>query len=317
VTDIDVDELIDFGLSEEPLDAIRTLPDIVDWAEENFYVIQTARPIVLEPHQKDILRLITERRPDGGFRWRNVLYSTIKKSGKTTISALYARWATETWGPFQEIYNLGNKLAQAKDRAFKTTSHSIQLAPHSIKDDWDLQETKLTHLPSGSFIKALPISGAGEAGGNQSLTVWTELWGFQYEDALLMWDELKPVLTRPLSQRLIDTYAGFKGESKLLWGIWQNGLEGERLHDELPIYGNEAAGLIAYIDTGIEARRMPWQQGEVGEQYYIEQEHTERPENVQRHHYNFWADNTSALFSVSSCHAVDSDRRPRPAPGSV
>lgn len=296
---IDIDDLIDYGLGREPSNGIPRFPDICEWAEENFYVIETARPIVLQPHQKDILRLITEQRPDGGFRWRNVLYSTIKKSGKTTISALYARWAAETWGPYQEVYNLGNKLKQAKDRAFKTIDRSIKLAPKHVRDQWDLQATRLTHIPSGSFIEALPISGAGEAGGNQSLTVWTELWGFQYEDALLMWDELKPVLTRPLSQRFVDTYAGFKNESELLWGIWQNGLEGDRLHDELPVYGNEAAGLIAYIDTGLAARRMPWQKGEEGERYFREQERTERPENVQRHHYNEWADNTSALISVA------------------
>jgi len=310
---VDVDELIDYGLGRETTGGVMRLPDIVEWAEENFYVIETARPIKLAPHQKDILRLITEQRPDGGFRWRNVLYSTIKKSGKTTISALYARWAAETWGPFQEVYNLGNKLKQAKDRAFKTIDRSIKLSPQYIKDQWDVQATRITHLPSGSFIEALPISGSGEAGGNQSLTVWTELWGFQYEEALLMWDELKPVLTRPLSQRFVDTYAGFKNESRLLWGIWENGLEGQRLHDELPVYGNEAAGLIAYIDTGLEARRMPWQQGEVGEAYFREQEKTERPENVQRHHYNFWADNTSALISVAMWDRLEmADHDPQP-----
>lgn len=296
IDEFDIDDLIDYGLGNAS--GIPDIPDICDWAEDRFYVIETSRPIVLQPHQKDILRLFTERRPDGGFKWRNCLYSTIKKSGKTTISALYARWAAETWGAYQEVYNLGNKLGQAQERAYKTVRRSIELAPNREKYEWELQTRRMTHLTSGSFIEALPVSGAGEAGGNQSLTVWTELWGFQYEDALLMWDELKPVLTRPLSQRFVDTYAGFKNESELLWTIWQNGLEGERLHDELPVYGNEAAGLIAYIDTGIEARRMPWQQGEVGEQYFREQERTERPENVQRHHYNYWADNTSALISV-------------------
>lgn len=315
MTDIDIDDLIDFGLGRDTGNGIRQIPDICDWAEENFYVIETSRPIVLQAHQKDILRLFTERRADGGFKWRNCLYSTIKKSGKTTISALYARWATETWGPFQEIYNLGNKLGQAQERAYKTVRRSIELAPAKTRAQWDLLARRMTHLPSGSFIEALPVSGRSESGGNQSLTVWTELWGFQYEDALLMWDELKPVLTRPLSQRFVDTYAGFKNESELLWTIWQNGLAGERLHDELPVYGNEAAGLIAYIDTGLEARRMPWQQGEVGEAYFAEQERTERPENVQRHHYNEWADNTSALISLPLWERLEvSAEDPKPGP---
>lgn len=310
---IEDDALIDFGLGIKPDGIIEKLPDIVDWAEDNFF-IETGRPIVLEPHQKRLLRLISQQRPDGVFVWRNVLYSTIKKSGKTTISALYARWASETWGPYQEIYNLGNKLKQAKERAFKMIDRSIKLAPSKIRDQWDLQATRLTHLPSGSFIEALPISGAGEAGGNQSLTVWTELWGFQYEDALLMWDELKPVLTRPLSQRYVDTYAGFNDISLLLKGIWDAGLRGERLDDELPIYGNESAGLIAYIDTGEEARRMPWQQGEEGRKYYIEEEETEREESFRRHHLNLWADSVETLIDIDLWDSLKVDGS-EPAPG--
>ncbi len=308
-----VDDLITEALKPKPAEdtSIPILPDIVDWAEEYFFVPETARPIVFQPHQKAILRLFTEQRPDGAFRWRNCLYSTIKKSGKTTASALYARWATENWGPYQEVYNLGNKLKQAKDRAFKSARRSIELAPNSVRQNWDIQATRLTY-ENGSFIEALPISGAGEAGGNQSLTVWTELWGFQYEEALLMWDELKPVLTRQYSQRFIDTYAGFKNVSELLWGIWQNGLAGKRLHDELPIYGNEAAGLIAYIDTGEAARRMPWQRGDEGRKYYAEQALTERPENYQRHHENEWADNTDALISIALWDRLEDDSAVNP-----
>lgn len=305
---MDVDSLIDYAFGiEVAASPILNIPDIVDWAEDRFYIVETARPIVLAQHQKDILRHFSERLPDGRFRWRNLIYSTIKKSGKTTMSALYARWAAECWGPFQEVYNMGNKFKQAKERAFKIARRSIELAPARERQDWDLQATTLTHGLSGSVIEALPISGAGEAGGNQSLSVWTELWGFQYEEALLMWDELKPVPTRPLSQRFVDTYAGFEGMSELLWEWWQAGLAGERLHDELPIYGNEAAGLIAYIDTGTEARRMPWQLGAEGEAYYREQALTERPENYRRHHLNEWATSVDSLINIALWDRLEGD----------
>lgn len=299
------DEIVGAALAdiEEPEDddsVIEVLPDICDWAEESFYIIETSRPIVFEPHQKTILSLFTEQRPDGRFKWTTCMYSTIKKSGKTAVSALYSRWAAETWGKYQEIYNMGNKLGQAKGRAYKAAKRSIELASPGIKKEWDVKELTLTHLPSGSVIEALPIAGAGEAGGNQSLTVWTELWGFQYDDALLMWDELKPVLTRKLSQRFIDTYAGFKGVSELLWSLWDGVKHDEyRIHDELPIYANDAMGLIAYIDQGIEARRMPWQKGEIGREYYRKQEETETTSSYTRHHKNEWADAESEFISIS------------------
>lgn len=281
------------------------LPDIVGWAEENFYIIETARPIIFQPHQRDILRIMSAQRGDGRFEWTTLIYSTIKKSGKTAAAALYARWAAETWGPYQEVYNLGNKLQQAKDRGFRIAKRSIELAPSAIKEQWDIQQTIMTHRPSGSFIQALPIAGAGEAGGNQSLTLWTELWGFQYDEALLMWDELKPVPTRVLSQRFIDTYAGFEGVSALLKKLWDLGLMGERLHDSLPIYGNREAGLCAYIDTGVEARRMPWQRGIEGQRYYAEQEASENPLNYRRHHLNEWVTSQDALIEMPMWDALE------------
>lgn len=302
-------------------EAILEPPDIVEWAEKNFYVIETKKPIVLEPHQKEILRVITEIK-NGRFVWKTVLYSTIKKSGKTTISALVSRWAAETWGYREEVYNLGNKLGQAKDRAFRKVRDSIELAPAAIKDNWEIKEIKMTHIPSGSIIQALPISDAGEAGGNQSLSVWTELWGFEYEAALRMWDELQPVPTRRLSLRFVDTYAGYRGESTLLESVWAQVLDvstGElapgarRLHPTLPLYGNPDTGLVAYIDQGEAARRMPWQLGADGKQYYAQQEKAERKHNFLRLHHNLWVSSVNALVPVEIWDALKQDNMSIPA----
>lgn len=273
--------------------------DVVSWAEDRFFVIETKRPIILEPVQKRVLRAFQERRPDGRFRWRTLLYSTIKKSGKTTVAALYQRWAAEMWGDYGEIYHLGNKLDQAKARAFKITKHSIEEAPSSIKKDWDTGlTTVLTHIPSKSFIQALPVNAAGEAGGNQRLTTWTEFHGYVHDENDKMWSELQPVPTQYLSQRFVESYAGYEGESLLLKNLWDLGLTGERLDDEFPIYGNEIAGLCAYIDTGVEARRMVWQLGEIGAQYYAEQQTTELPHEFDRIHLNDWVSSQNALIDM-------------------
>ncbi|MFA7386073.1 MAG: terminase TerL endonuclease subunit [Thiohalobacteraceae bacterium] len=314
-----VDSIVDGTLARIGLRApdlsgpIPALPDICEWAEgeRGFYIAETRRPIVLEPHQRTVLRLMTQQHPvSGRFRFTTGMWSTIKKSGKTTISALYSRWAAETWGAFQEIYNLGNKLPQAQGRAFKKVKQSILLAPPAVREQWDITATRMTHLPSGSEIVALPINDEGEAGSNPSLTVWTELWGYQYEVALRMWDELQPVATRPLSQRFIDTYAGYEGESELLWSLWRLALdEGERLDDDLPIYAVESAGLIAYIDTGVAARRMPWQQGEEGRRYYAQQEKSERPHNFARLHLNEWTASINALIPMPVWDGLVYDRR--------
>jgi hypothetical protein len=206
---------------------------------------------------------------------------------------MYARWAAETWGYGQEVYNMGNKLKQARDRAFLAARASIKHGPNRNK--WRLMNDRMIHLPSDSFIEALPVSDEGEAGGNPSLTVWTELWGFKLELARRFWDEMQPVATRPLSQRFIDTYAGYAGESELLQDLWDRALKGDRLHETLPIYGVPAAGLIAYIDTGPAARRMYWQTPE----YYARQEALERPVYFRRLHLNEWAESHAALIPMA------------------
>lgn len=279
-------------------DADIEVPDIVDWAHEHFYIEETRRPIVLMPVQQTVLRMATERREDGRFKWTTVFYSTVKKSGKTTIAGLYQLWACETWGPYGEIYHMGNKQSQAKERAFKFSRMAIELAPKRRRQEWDIRALRLTHEPTHSYIEALPVNAAGAAGGNQNLTTWTEMHGYQYEEHEKMWNEMQPVPTRLRSQRFVESYAGYIGVSTLLKRLWDQGLEGERLHDEYPIFGNEKTGLLAYIDTGVEARRMPWQQGEAGERYYAQQEAQELPHEFRRIHLNEWVSSQNQLFDI-------------------
>ena len=203
--------------------------DIVAWAERDFYIPDPGRPIVLEPHQKALLRLIEARDSNGQHRYRTFVYSTPKKSGKTTIAALVARFRAETGGRFQEIYCVANDLEQAQGRVFQAARASIELSP-GWRRYWKTGERELCHLPSGSVIRAIPNDYKGEAGANPSLTVWTELWGYESERSRRLWEELTPVPTRD-STRLIETYAGFDGESDLLWELYERGvLQGRQLN---------------------------------------------------------------------------------------
>ena len=256
--------------------------DIVSWAESCFYVPEPAGPIVLQPHQKALLRAIESRDPSGRHRFRTVVYSTPKKSGKTTIAALVARFRAESGGAHQEIYCVANDFEQAQGRVFQAARTSIETMP-GWERCWKTGEKELRHLPSGSVIRAIANDYQGEAGANPSLTVWTELWGYQSERSRRLWEELTPVPTRD-STRLIETYAGFDGESDLLWELYERGVqEGRQLNawalheltqiglgcfeeapnpDSLvPVWVDEASALLVYWDTGEGARRMPWHQG--------------------------------------------------------
>ena len=93
-------------------------------------------------------------------------------------------------------------------------------------------------------------------------------------------EELTPILTKP-SIRFISTYAGWIGQSKWLWDVYLQAV-GSDQHPpaqaryvsnrlDLPLYLNADAGIFCYWDSGVEARRMPWQQGPKAERYYDQQ----------------------------------------------
>lgn len=213
---------------------------------------------------------------------------------------------------------------------------------------WRVLEKTLTCMTTMSKIHALAVDAAGEAGGKPSLSIWTELWGAEYPAAIRFWHELTTVPTLLNSVRWVETYAGHHGESKLLRGLYDRGMgarqltngevariaardkDGERYEDLLRAWENETwgdtvvggdpdalvpiwvdeHGFAMYWDSGQEARRMPWQRGDAGRRYYVEQERSELPEFFEQHHNNSWTDAQSALVPIALWDALSEDLPP-------
>lgn len=308
-----------------------TTPD--QWIEANYYIKESPDstvPIRLLPHQKGILRFALQRDPiTQAPRFNTVLYSTIKKSGKTAISGAVGRWVAETWGPYQDVVFVGNDKSQAVQRGFASVKESIELTPgyhrgrQELPERWRVLTDRMAHLVSGSIVRAVATDFTGEAGANPTLSVWTELWGFVNRNALRFWAELTPSPTRPTSIRWIETYAGYEGESELLWGLYDSTVESGRqltagemkeavelypgelgdLFNQpddglVPCYVNEGARMFAYWDQGMAARRMPWQQGDRGRQYYIAEAATQTDSQMRRLHANEWVSAESSFIPI-------------------
>lgn len=286
-------------------------PNISDWAEANFYIPQDndrPRLIKIAPHQRIILDLFFNPKYatalNCGPNFQTLIYSTIKKSGKTAIAALVARWITETWGSHGEVFALANDLEQARGRIYQAAVTSIELDPSyrrankGIANRWRIIERQATHLPSHSTLKAVSSDYKGEAGSNPTATLWSELWGYESESSQRLWEELTPVPTRPRSIRYVETYAGYEGESAILNDLEDRikkdgirltrtqlidlGLDWPFPDADLPFYYHPPTRTFAYWDTGLQARRMPWQTQE----YYIAQEGELRPSAYRRLHLN-------------------------------
>ena len=251
-------------------------------------------PFTLERHQFRILAHAFAQTPT--LRYKTIVYSAPKKSGKTAIGAAIG-WAwSRAYGG--EIYVVANAQHHARDRAFSRIHASIQHNPSAsgLADPADLRQSLITLQNPYSRIEAIPCEAGSQAGGFQALTLFDELWNYDSEALLRLYSEMQPIDTIPYSLRVVTTYAGYYGESSLLWQIYQDvvkpdeqdrpqGLKVPGLLD-LPVYVSEDGHTLVYWDH---ERRMPWQRGDA----YLEAARADpicklRPAEFSRLHLNRW-----------------------------
>ena len=265
-----------------------------------------AQSIRLASAQKVILDHIFRFDKEGLLPYRQVVFSAIKKSGKTTLSALVAAWFADQIEPPNLIVCAAGSEEQAAGRIFQAMGPTI----YRRTGEWPNERgsTPSLRLSNGTTIKAIPSKYGTQAGMNYGLVLFSELWQYRLEGERRFFEELPPVLTRKNSIRWIETYAGFEDESLLLLDLFhlifkstrEIDAEGrydlqpearivEELKDEdgnqLPCFERTDLGLFCYWDH---ERRMPWQKGAAADAYYAAMEKTERPSVYLRHSQNRW-----------------------------
>jgi phage terminase large subunit-like protein len=284
------------------------------WSPEKNRMVGVGKMILLPDQEAILSRALEFNEETGRFRYETVTYSTIKKSGKTSLLAAVGAWFAEEVGPAgTEIFAIANDLEQAEGRTMRDIKfHFQQRIDHgeailnpSGGDDTILTEknTKISlyriELPSGTIIQALAQSYRTVAGSRHALTLWDELWGVTSELSRRVWDEMTPIPTIPHSLRFIATYAGFENESDLLWDVYLQGV-GKAEHEQgrgtqieelepLPCYENKR--MFTYWDH---EPRLPWQTPE----YYEEQMSSLRPAAYLRLHMNQWVTSHEAFIPI-------------------
>src|SRR5262245_52097135 len=258
---------------------------------------ELGKPFRLMPFQEEILRLAFAFDGNGKLPYDTILYSTIKKSGKSALGAIVSLyWALVEEAP-NEILLLANDLEQSLSRVFRSIEGLIQYNPE-LRQECEVQ-SKVIYCSNGSVIKALSCDYESESGSNHGLTSWDELWAYNSESSRRLFEELTPVPTRKNSIRFITTYSGFSNESQLLWDLYKQSVgrdehpdgQGERIHPTLPVYRNREARIFAYWDH---EPRMPWQTKE----YYESQKKTLRHNTYLRLHENRWTTGEESFVSA-------------------
>lgn len=265
--------------------------DPIDWIQKEFYIPELEGPIQLYPYQIAVLREALSKDENGNFNYNLILWGDIKKSAKSCIAAavaLYTAW-TKGWASIKVI---ANDQKQADSRVAFYVRRAVQLNP-KLRELIKVINYKL-NFPNYSVIEAIPIDPKGEAGGNDDLIVYSELWGAKNEAAQKMWTETTLSPTKfGKSQRWVETYAGFNGESPILERLYERGItRGERI--DLSYAGNDLSDLEIYREGGMlmlwnTIPRLPFQTPE----YYAAEEADLLPSEFQRVHRNQWASSQS------------------------
>lgn len=270
-------------------------PDPVAWLEKNFYIPETNKPIELHPYIKAALREATRRDDQGKFVYSLVVWSDIKKSGKSCIAAGIALWMAHRPGNYGTVRLIANDLDQAESRVNFYLTRAIDLHPTMKTYIKTTQYRKL--LPDKTEIKAIPIDPKGEAGGNDDLIVYSELWGWSGKTSDDMWTETTlPPGKFGYSLQWVESYAGFIGQSTILYNLYRQATDpaqGGRslvLPDcpDLEVFTNEQARMFCLWNS---QPRLPWQTVE----YYQAESVKLLPGSYDRVHKNKWASATEAF----------------------
>lgn len=276
-------------------------------------------------HVNFILDLMFYPEKYGFPHWFTLLYSTIKKSIKTTLTGVVADWVNRTWEGQQELTFLASDAEQSKDRGYKAFRGVIEKNPKYDREKrtlygpnnellYRVNDRKTIYIPTDSETKYVSSDYAGESGGNPTVTFYTELWTWYLEKEEHLWTEMTVPPTRPRGFRLADTYAGYSGKSNVLWKLWNRLVrDGHRLTlDELPQWGelfpdedttpfyiDIPSRTFGYIDQGVKARRFPWQLGPAGDAYYQQERAAALSEaDYLRLNENIWAEPVQALMPI-------------------
>ncbi|MBA7565883.1 hypothetical protein ES695_12920 [Candidatus Atribacteria bacterium 1244-E10-H5-B2] len=272
--------------------------DIIQFAEEQFYIPETRKPIILEEFQKDkIFRPLFY----GDREFTMALIGQPKKSGKSCLASLIASWYLFTQGARagEDVEVL--LCAADKDMAswviFNKLVKSIKM------NDKMRRQAKITTdsiiIPSKNSVVRVLATDVSAAGQNADLVVFDELYLYRYEGMKDFFEILTTVPTKPHPLILIVSTAGFTDdEDDLLFSLYTKGLNLPKKPD--PSY-------YFFWDDGPEANRMPWQT----QKYLKQQEGRLRPATFQRFHYNYWTSGLEIFINSEDLDAcIDSKLRP-------
>jgi hypothetical protein len=284
----------------DPTHLKRYHDDPVAFIDECLINPETGKPFVLLDAEIAFLRLAFRLGPNGRLLHSELIYSAIKKSGKTVFGAIFLITAVVLFGErFAEAYCVANDFEQAQGRVFEIVKRIIQASP-LLRREAKIGADKIMFTATGASIMALASNYASAAGGHPTIAVFDELWGYVSERSHRLWDELVPVPTRKISCRLVVSHAGFAGESVLLEELYKRGLT-------LPQVGTDLYAGDGMLMFWSHVPIAPWQD----ETFFRDMRRSQRPNAYLRMAENRFVTSESSFIDLADWDVCcDTDVRP-------
>lgn len=244
--------------------------------------------------QRRPLELALSRDVNGSYKYNTILWSWPKKSAKSSVIAAVADYIAEhrTNGSIKLV---ANDLKQSDSRVGMYLREAIKIGQRSGKRQGITINPSgyKTIYPNGSKVECVPIDPTGEAGGNDDMIVYSELWGWKSKAHQRMWSEMTLSPNKwGNSQRWIDTYAGISGESPILEQLYDTGVkQGVQVWSDLEVYANDSAKMLSVWVT---KPMLPWQTAE----YYAQEAGQLTPSEFERMHRNQWSASSLAFVPI-------------------
>jgi phage terminase large subunit-like protein len=253
---------------------------------------ETGRPFELLLAEKTFLAHAFQLDDSGRLLYPEQVYSCPKKSGKTTFAALHVLTLTLLFGgAYPEATLCANDQEQARGRVFEMARRIVEASP-ILKREAKITESRITFAAFDAVITAIASDAGSAAGGNQSISVFDELWAYTSERSRRLWDEMVPPPTRKIGCRLTVTYAGFSSESLLLEELYKRGKALQQVGKDL--YAGD--GLLMFWSHEPVA---PWQD----EAWLASMRNTLRPSAYSRMVLNEFASSESQFVDLSAWDA--------------
>ncbi len=197
--------------------------NIIKFLEDQYHIIETKEPVVLEDWQKQrIFEPLFELDTEGLRKYSLAVIGLPKKNSKSCMASMVANFFLFQDENYGEIILTANSKEQSSWIIFDKLKKSLQMNKRQLREV-RIYEDVIEVKKTGTIARVIAPNYKTGSGTNPSLVVWDELWAMELDRERKFWDELTTVPTRKNPLTLVVSYAGFD-ELSLLYELYQRGI---------------------------------------------------------------------------------------------